>query len=138
MTAKVAGRRWRVAGAVVAALVAFGVASVVAFNASMRRHDEMHRAAALRDDLAQMRAAIGKYRATHGHYPASLEELVPDDLRKIAADPITRSTDWRLTMREDVRVDDFTSTSAAPHVEVVDVHSSATGHDSKGKAWSDY
>jgi len=120
-------------------LTVLGIAAVVLFNVSMRRHTEAHQAAALRDDLAAMRKAIRQYRVAHGHYPASLNDMVPDELRKIPFDPITKSGDtWHFTLRENVRVDDFTSTSATGPAEIVDVHSGATGHDSKGQAWSDY
>ena len=98
------------------------------------------RETALHDDLTQMRKAIDGYHAKHHHYPRSLQELVRDgELRMIPFDPITKSGDtWHFTLRENVRVDDFTSTSATAPAEIVDVHSGATGHDSKGQAWSDY
>ena len=68
-------------------LTVLGIAAVVLFNVSMRRHTEAHQAAALRDDLAAMRKAIRQYRVAHGHYPASLNDMVQDELRKIPFDP---------------------------------------------------
>jgi type II secretory pathway pseudopilin PulG len=55
------------------------------------------------------RRAIGSYYAAGQQFPQSLEELVLDErqtpvvhhLRKIYADPITHSTDWRLITHDD-------------------------------------
>src|ERR1043165_1563816 len=49
---------------------------------------------ALRDDLTQMRKAIDNFYADKQRYPTDLNELVPDYLRKIPLDPITKQADW--------------------------------------------
>ncbi len=52
--------------------------------------------AVLKENLFQMRDAIGKYYADKGKYPESLEALATDKyLRKVPLDPITDSaTTW--------------------------------------------
>lgn len=52
--------------------------------------------AVLKEDLYQMRKAIGQYYADKGKYPESLETLVSDRyLRAVPVDPITGSaTTW--------------------------------------------
>ena len=49
--------------------------------------------AVLKENLFQLRDAIGKYHADKGKYPESLESLAADKyLRKVPLDPITEST----------------------------------------------
>jgi len=52
--------------------------------------------AVLKENLFQLRDAIGKYQADKGKYPESLESLAADKyLRKVPLDPITESsTSW--------------------------------------------
>jgi len=49
---------------------------------------------ALRDDLTQMRKAIDNFYADKQRYPHDLNELVPDYVRKLPSDPITKQPDW--------------------------------------------
>ncbi len=47
----------------------------------------------LKENLFQLRDAIGKYHADKGRYPESLESLAADKyLRRVPLDPITEST----------------------------------------------
>ncbi len=97
--------------------------------------------AALRDILFQIRKAIDHFHDDNGHYPHSLEDLVPRYLRRIPVDPVTKSsTTWRLVTEQTVQPSaDFSATAApASKPEIYDVHSGATGTDSTGKAWADY
>ena len=49
--------------------------------------------AVLKENLYQMRDAIGKYYADKGKYPESIEALASEQyLRKVPLDPITEST----------------------------------------------
>jgi general secretion pathway protein G len=52
--------------------------------------------AVLKENLYQLRDAIGKYHADKGKYPESLDSMVADKyLRKVPLDPITDSaTTW--------------------------------------------
>jgi len=85
---------------------------------------------ALRAELTVMRKAISNFHSDKGRYPHSLEELVPQYLRRVPVDPMTRSASWRLTTEESVHVsDDFTaSTTSKSESVVIDVHSSAPGY----------
>jgi general secretion pathway protein G len=59
--------------------------------------------AVLRENLFQLRDAIGKYQADKGKYPESLAALATDKyLRKVPRDPITDSdTTWVVVPPED-------------------------------------
>lgn len=85
------------------------------------------REAALRDDLAVMRNAIARFHKDNQRYPHSLEELVPNYLRRIPVDPLTNSAQtWRLTTEETVQPSaDFTTSTAATESYIIDVHSGA-------------
>ena len=105
-----------------------------------RERYDPQRDLALKQTLAQIRAAIAKYRADHGQHPPSLEALVPRYLPRIPADPVTGAADWRLTTEESVQpsADFTTDTSAAPPSVVVDVHSTAPGADRDGVPYANY
>lgn len=99
------------------------------------REPEPDRGAALRQQLAEMRGAIVRYRADHGRYPESLEALVPTYLRAIPVDPITgRADTWRLTTEETVspNTDFMESSPSAARPVITDVHSGAAA------PWSGY
>lgn len=101
--------------------------------------EEPAREAALADDLSQMRQAIDAYHQKTGHYPQRLNDLVPQFLRRIPKDPVTRKADWRVITEEPVAQNDFGVGTPAPRGGgIVDVRSSAAGHDRNGKSWSDY
>ena len=56
--------------------------------------------AVLKENLYQMRDAIGKYYADKGKYPESLEALATDKyLRRVPLDPVTESTTTWVTVR---------------------------------------
>ena len=101
---------------------------------------ERANATALQGDLSEMRKAIRDYTADKRHPPATLDELVRAKyLRSIPADPVTGKPDWRVMVEQSVRVDEFQTAAPPPSTAgVIDVHSSAPGTDSNGKAWSDY
>jgi general secretion pathway protein G len=56
------------------------------------------REAALMDNLSTMRKAIDNYYADKQHYPADLNDLVPNYIRKIPRDPMTKQIDWEVVM----------------------------------------
>jgi general secretion pathway protein G len=59
-----------------------------------RYHSSVHRSkeAVLKENLYQLRDAIGKYHADKGKYPESLEALAAEKyLRKVPVDPVTDS-----------------------------------------------
>ncbi len=54
--------------------------------------------AALKDNLFQLRKAIDNFYADKQRYPNDLNELVPNYVRNIPADPVTKSADWNVIM----------------------------------------
>lgn len=90
------------------------------------------REAALKDNLFQMRKAIDNFYADKQRYPASLEELVPNYIRKIPADPITMQQDWETVMDDPLSQEGGMSAETDPNAMggqpgVVDVKSRAEG-----------
>jgi general secretion pathway protein G len=73
--------------------------AVPRYYASLDRSKE----AVLKENLYQLRDAIGKYYADKGKYPETLEALATDKyLRKVPLDPITESaTTWQVVPPED-------------------------------------
>jgi general secretion pathway protein G len=82
--------------AIVAVLLTIAVPR---YYASLDRSKE----AVLKENLWQMRDAIGKYYADKGKYPQTLESLASDKyLRKVPLDPITESaTTWLVVSPDD-------------------------------------
>jgi general secretion pathway protein G len=85
--------------------------------------------AVLRENLFQVRDAIGKYYADKGKYPETLEALVTDKyLRKAPVDPVTESTTtWVVVPPED-----------QAKSGVYDVKSGAQGKALDGTTYSDW
>ena len=85
--------------------------------------------AVLKEDLYQMRDAIGKYYGDRGRYPDSLEALASDKyLRRIPVDPVTESAaTWIVIPPED-----------PGKGGVYDVKSGAQGAASDGSAYSSW
>ena len=81
--------------AIVAVLLTIAVPR---YYASLDRSKE----AVLKENLFQLRDAIGKYYADKGKYPQTLESLATDKyLRKVPLDPITDSTSTWLVVSPD-------------------------------------
>jgi general secretion pathway protein G len=85
--------------------------------------------AVLREDLFQLRDAIGKYYGDKGKYPESLEALAAEKyLRNVPVDPITESaTTWVVVAPEDPQKGG-----------VYDVKSGAQGKSSDGSVYSEW
>ena len=85
--------------------------------------------AVLKENLYQLRDAIGKYQADKGKYPESIEALVSEKyLRKLPVDPITESaTTWVAVAPEDPQKSG-----------VFDVKSGAQGKAGDGTAYGDW
>jgi general secretion pathway protein G len=58
------------------------------------------REAALMDNLATMRKAIDNFYADKQRYPSDLNELVPNYMRSVPKDPITKQADWEVIMED--------------------------------------
>jgi len=85
--------------------------------------------AVLKEDLYQLRDAIGKYYGDKGKYPESIEALAAEKyLRKVPVDPITESaTTWVIVAPEDPQKG-----------SVYDVKSGAQGKASDGTAYAEW
>jgi general secretion pathway protein G len=88
---------------------------------------EKSKEAVLKENLYQMRDAIGKYYADRGKYPESLQSLATDKyLRSVPLDPVTDSaTTWIAVPHEDPQKGG-----------VVDVKSGAQGKALDGSEFS--
>ena len=90
------------------------------------------REAALKDNLSSMRKAIDTFYADKQRYPSDLNELVPNYLRKIPADPITQQVDWEVVMDDPMGLDGDamggeTDPLAVTTPGIIDVKSRAEG-----------
>jgi len=85
--------------------------------------------AVLREDLYQLRDAIGKYYGDKGRYPESLDALAAEKyLRKVPVDPLTESAaTWVLVAPDDPQKGG-----------VYDVRSGAQGKASDGSVFSEW
>lgn len=108
--------------AVVATLLTLAVPR---YFSSLERSKE----AVLKENLFQMRDAIGKYYADKGRYPDTVEALATEKyLRRVPLDPVTDSAaTWVAVPPED-----------AQKGGVFDVRSGAPGKASDGSAYSDW
>jgi general secretion pathway protein G len=109
-------------------LAGLGYAAYRMQTARVAQDRQAEREAALRGQLATMRAAIKRFREEKKRPPHSLDELTPNYLRRIPTDPMTESfTTWRLTTEETVQPNADFTTSTAPKADtyVLDVHSGA-------------
>jgi general secretion pathway protein G len=86
----------------------------------------------LKENLRQMRKMLDQFAGDKERLPQSLEEIVEAGyLRDVPVDPITEKADWDLEMGED-------DVSLTGGQGVVDVHSSARGEGTDGKAYTEY
>lgn len=108
--------------AIVATLLTLAVPR---YFASVERSKE----AVLRENLFQVRDALGKYYADKGKYPESLDTLVTDKyLRKAPIDPVTESaTTWIIVAPAD-----------PAKTGVYDIKSGAQGNALDGTAFADW
>jgi general secretion pathway protein G len=112
-------------------LVVMAIIAVLLTLAVPRYFGSMDRSkeAVLKEDLFQLRDAIGKYYGDKGKYPESLEALATEKyLRKVPVDPITESaTTWVVVAPEDPQKG-----------AVYDVKSGAQGKASDGSVFSEW
>ena len=87
--------------------------------------------AALRENLFQMRKAIDNFYADKQRYPADLNELVPNYIRRIPRDPVTLKDDWEVVMEDPLSLEGGMESETDPEAftepGVIDVKSSAEG-----------
>jgi general secretion pathway protein G len=94
----------------------------------VRYANQKAREAALKENLYNMRKAIDNFHADKQRYPADLNELVPNYIRKIPKDPITNAEDWeQINDTPDPEGTVETDPEASGKPGVVDIRSRATG-----------
>jgi general secretion pathway protein G len=88
-------------------LVVFAIIALLLTIAVPRYFNSLDRSkeAVLKENLYQMRDAIGKYYADKGKYPDTLDALATDKyLHKVPLDPLTESaTTWVVVMPQDAQ-----------------------------------
>jgi general secretion pathway protein G len=109
-------------------LAIVGTLLLIAVPRYFASHDRA-KEAVLKENLYQMRDALGKYHADKGKYAESIEALVNEKyLRKVPVDPITESAStWVAVPAEDPLKGG-----------VVDVKSGAPGKASDGTSYGDW
>ena len=98
--------------------------------------------AALKDNLSTMRRAIDNFYADKQHYPTDLNELVPNYIRKIPPDPITKAVDWETVMEDPLNLEggelsSETDPNAMSQPGVIDVKSKAEGQTLDGTPYNE-
>ena len=100
------------------------------------------REAALKDNLFQIRKCIDNFYADKQHYPTSLQELVPNYIRRIPPDPMTEQVDWEEVMDDPADLEEGslsadTDPEAMTQPGVIDVKSRAPGQTLDGIPYVD-
>lgn len=112
-------------------VVVFAIIAILLTLALPRYFSSIDRAreAVLRENLYQVRDAIGKYYGDKGKYPESLEALATEKyLRKLPIDPITESTTtWVIVPPQEPE-----------KTGVYDIKSGAPGQASDGTSFGDW
>jgi general secretion pathway protein G len=89
------------------------------------------RETALRDNLHTMRKAIDNFYADKQRYPADLNELVPNYMRRLPKDPMTMADDWEVIMEDPLALEGGIESETDPEAfaapGVIDVKSRAQG-----------
>ena len=114
-----------------------GIAIVNVRNAQRKTAEN-----ALRADLALMRKAIDDFYADKQRFPTSLQEMVDEKyMRKIPADPITKSADTWETINDDPSATDTASDpfgdDAMLGPGIVDIRSTAEGSTLEGVPYNE-
>src|SRR6266550_9393504 len=87
-----------------------GILAAVAI-VNVRNAQKKAQEAALRDDLHELRKAIDDFYADKQRYPSDLSELVPNYMRKIPSDPITKQPDWDIIQDQPANPDEQADTN---------------------------
>ncbi len=114
-----------------------GILAAIAVPA-LRDSPKRAREATLRGDLFTFRSVIDQYKGDKGNYPVDLTVLIKDGyMRKIPLDPMTKASDWVVTMEEEPSEPD--DPNAEPPVPgIVDVHSNSKEKALDGTLYSEW
>jgi len=116
-----------------------GILAAVAI-VNVRNAQKKAQEAALRDDLHELRKAIDDFYADKQRYPSDLSELVPNYMRKIPSDPVTKLPDWDIIQDQPANPDEQADTNpnaATKGPGIIDVKSKAPGKTLDNAAYSD-
>jgi general secretion pathway protein G len=116
------------------------LASVALVN--VRYAQRKAREAVLKDSLHNIRKAIDTYYGDKQKYPSNLEDLVPNYLRSLPADPITGEADWQIEMDEGPITEEGefmgeTDPEAFTEPGIINVRSAAEGETLDGTPYED-
>ena len=105
----------------------------------VRNMQRKAREAALMSNLHELRKAIDNFYADKQRYPSSLEELVPNYIRKVPPDPMTNQPDWEeIVSTPDPDAPQETDEFGAPaQAGVEDVRSRASGTTLDNRPYSE-
>ena len=105
----------------------------------VRNMQRKAREGALEANLHEMRKAIDNFYADKQRFPSSLDELVPNYLRKVPPDPITQQTDWEEVVETpDADAPPETDEFGSPmQAGITDVRSRATGTTLDGRPYNE-
>ncbi len=113
-----------------------GILAAIAVPA-LRDSPKRAREATLRADLFTFRSVIDQYKGDKGNYPVDLAVLVKDGyMRKLPLDPMTKASDWVLTMEEEPAQPDDPSVQPTPGI--IDVHSASKEKALDGTLYSEW
>ena len=108
---------------------------------ALRDSPKRAREATLRADLFTFRSVIDQYKGDKGNYPPDLAAMVKEGyMRKVPLDPMTKASDWVLTMEEDdpnnpPAPSDDPNAQAVPGI--IDVHSASKEMALDGSLYSE-
>ena len=113
-----------------------GILAAIAVPA-LRDSPKRAREATLRADLFTFRSVIDQYKGDKGNYPADLAVLIKDGyMRKLPLDPMTKASDWVLTMEEEPTEPDDPNVQPTPGI--IDVHSASKEKALDGTLYSEW
>jgi len=109
---------------------------------ALRDSPKRAKEATLRADLFTFRSVIDQFKGDKGNYPPDLATLVKDGyMRKIPLDPMTKASDWALTMEEE-DPNNPPAPSDDPNAQnvpgIIDVHSASKDKALDGSLYSEW
>jgi general secretion pathway protein G len=115
-----------------------GILAAIAVPA-LRDSPQRAREAALREDLFTIRSVLDQYHGDKGVFPPDLATLVTDGyLRKIPADPMTKSAETWVLAYEEVTPEETSASTEPTTPGITDVHSGSAEKALDGTQYKDW